>query len=59
MSEKFTTKYAIFYPGEDKPREIHDFKSTAAMSLICGNAKNFNAAEIRPVQVDEKGEIIP
>ena len=54
-----TTKYAIFFPGEDKPREIHDFMSAAAMSLIVGNAPNFNKAEIRPVQVDEKGEIVP
>ena len=53
-----TTKYAIFFPGEDKPREIHDFMSPAAMSLITGNAADFNKAEIRPVKVDEKGEIV-
>ena len=46
-------------PGEAKPREIHDFMSSAAMNLICGPAKDFNKAEIRPVLVDEKGEIIP
>ena len=55
----YTTKYAIFYPGEKEPREIHDFMSIAAMSVICGNSADFNKAEIRPVQVDAEGRIMP
>ena len=54
MPPKFITKYGIFFPGEDEPREIHDFMSEAAMSIITGNAKNFNEAEIRAISVPEK-----
>ncbi len=56
MPPKFVTKYAVFYPGESEPREVHEFMSEAAMSIICGNAKNFNEAEIRAISVPEKGE---
>lgn len=54
----YTTKYAIFYPGEKEPREIHEFMSQAAMSIVCGNSSDFNKAEIRPVQVDAEGRIV-
>lgn len=57
MPDKLITKYGIFYPGEDKPRgELFDFMSTATMHLVCGPAKDFNAAEIRPVSVPEGEE---